>query len=175
MEGWTDFFVAEVGAAAALAGLLVVAVSINVTRIMSFPLLPGRAAQTLIIIAGSLLVSSFALFPGQPPAVFGAEAAVIALAVAASGMVQFRNAYRQRKGGPAALDALSLRPRHSRGAADADRRDAAGCRQRSGVILDRHRDRPEFRRDPAERLGAAHRNPALGVFRARHPQTDRAL
>lgn len=99
MEGWTDFFVAEVGAAAALAGLLVVAVSINVARIMSFPLLPGRAAQTLIIIAGSLLVASFALFPGQPPAVFGAEATIIALGVGAAGAVQFRAARRHHKAG----------------------------------------------------------------------------
>ena len=55
MEAWTDFFVAEVGAAAALAGLLVVAISINIAKIMGFPLLPGRAAQTLIIIGGALL------------------------------------------------------------------------------------------------------------------------
>jgi modulator of FtsH protease len=46
--GWDSSFVAEVGAPAALAGLLFVAVSINLTRILQFPQLPGRAAETLI-------------------------------------------------------------------------------------------------------------------------------
>ncbi len=99
MEGWTDFFVAEVGAAAALAGLLVVAVSINIARIMSFPLLPGRAAETLIIIGGALMVSSFALFPGQPRPLFGGEAVVVGLVVALAGANQFRAALRLREAG----------------------------------------------------------------------------
>jgi len=46
MDGWTDFYVAEVGAAAALAGLLVVAISINIQRIMQYPALrAGRARR----------------------------------------------------------------------------------------------------------------------------------
>lgn len=118
MEGWTDFFVAEVGAAAALAGLLVVAVSINVEKIMSFPLLPGRAAQTLIIIGGALLIASFALLPRQPPAVFGTEALVVGLVVGFSGAVQLRGASRQRAAGdpltwtivPLGMVALSALP-----------------------------------------------------------------
>jgi modulator of FtsH protease len=45
---WSDFFVAEVGAAAALSGLVVVAISINLKRILTVPVLPGRAAETLL-------------------------------------------------------------------------------------------------------------------------------
>ncbi len=43
--GWETFFVAEVGAAAALTGLLFVAVSINLTKVLAFPQLPGRAGS----------------------------------------------------------------------------------------------------------------------------------
>ena len=42
---WTDFFVAKVGATAALSGLIIVAVSINIQRILSIPHLPGRALE----------------------------------------------------------------------------------------------------------------------------------
>ena len=55
MEGWSDFYVAAVGGSAALAGLLVVAISINIAQIMKFPLLPGRAAQTIIKIGAALV------------------------------------------------------------------------------------------------------------------------
>jgi modulator of FtsH protease len=79
--GWDSFFVAEVGAAAALAGLLFVAVSINLTRILSFPQLPGRAAETLIILVGVLVNSTLGLIPDQPPALLGAEIVVVGLAV----------------------------------------------------------------------------------------------
>jgi modulator of FtsH protease len=65
MGGWSDFFVAEVGASAALAGLVIVAISINLSRIVSFPWLPGRAAETLVAPTGVLVVSSYMLVPGQ--------------------------------------------------------------------------------------------------------------
>jgi modulator of FtsH protease len=70
---WANFFVAEVGAAAALSGLVIVAISINLQRILSFPQLPGRAAEMLIMLVGALLASSFALMPGQPLSMLGGE------------------------------------------------------------------------------------------------------
>ena len=99
MEGWTDFFVAEVGAAAALAGLLVVAISINLKQIMSFPLLPGRAAQTLIMVGGSLVLASFALLPGQPRWAFGIEGLIVATVIATAGASQLRKALQHRRAG----------------------------------------------------------------------------
>ncbi|SNS82262.1 hypothetical protein SAMN04488107_3903 [Geodermatophilus saharensis] len=46
-EAWHDLAVAAVGATAALTGLLFVAVSTNLDRILAFPTLPRRAAATL--------------------------------------------------------------------------------------------------------------------------------
>jgi hypothetical protein len=48
MSGWENFFIAEVGASAALTGLIFVGVSINLARILSFPKLPNRALQPLL-------------------------------------------------------------------------------------------------------------------------------
>jgi hypothetical protein len=70
---WANFFVAEVGAAAALSGLVIVAISINLQRILAFPQLPGRAAEMLIMLVGALLASSFGLIPNQSPKVLGSE------------------------------------------------------------------------------------------------------
>ncbi len=57
---WADFAVGVAGATAALAGLLFVAVSVNIQRIMQFAYLPARAGQTLImLITPRLCRSSF--------------------------------------------------------------------------------------------------------------------
>ena len=45
---WTDLYVAAAGASAALAGLVFVAVSINIERILALPGVPNRALQTLL-------------------------------------------------------------------------------------------------------------------------------
>ena len=70
---WANFFAAQVGAAAALSGLIIVAISINLQRILSFPQLPGRAAEMLILLVGALLACSLTLMPGQPLKVLGSE------------------------------------------------------------------------------------------------------
>ncbi|HEX4404516.1 MAG TPA: hypothetical protein VH560_06800 [Polyangia bacterium] len=71
--GWENFFVAEVGAAAALTGLLFVAVSINLTKILALPQLPGRAGESLLILMGALATATLGLVPGQPSTTLGVE------------------------------------------------------------------------------------------------------
>jgi modulator of FtsH protease len=62
---WTDFFVAGAGASAALAGLVFVAVSINVDRILRFQGLPDRALATVLLLLSVVIVSLIGLIPGQ--------------------------------------------------------------------------------------------------------------
>jgi hypothetical protein len=65
-QGWGELFLAEAGASAALAGLLFVAVSINLQRIISIRSLPGAALTTIVLLVAVLMVSTFALVPDQP-------------------------------------------------------------------------------------------------------------
>jgi modulator of FtsH protease len=79
---WHDFFLGTIGAAAALTGLLFVAISINLEQILKYPQLPGRAAGTLGILVSALVVSGFALAPGQGTRGLGIEIAVVGAIVA---------------------------------------------------------------------------------------------
>lgn len=99
MEAWGDFFVGQLGAAGALAGLLIVAMSINIERILATPNLPRRGAQTLVLIGGALIISSFGLFPGQSPSLFGWEALVTGAVICLSGIVHLPEALATRKKG----------------------------------------------------------------------------
>ena len=81
MIGWDNFFTAEVGASAALLGLLFVGVSINLARIISLPGLPNRALLALIILLTILVVSSLLLVPGQSLTLVGIEVLVVGLIV----------------------------------------------------------------------------------------------
>jgi hypothetical protein len=60
---WQTFFAAEVGAGASLTGLLFVAVSINLERILSFPKLPARAGETLTLLLLVVVIASLGLAP----------------------------------------------------------------------------------------------------------------
>jgi hypothetical protein len=79
---WHEFFVGTIGAAAALTGLLFVAISINLEEILKHPQLPGRAAGTLGILVSGLVVSGFVLAPGQSNRILGIEVATAGLIVA---------------------------------------------------------------------------------------------
>jgi len=86
MESWTGFFQSSASAAATLIGLVVVAISINLTRILAYPNLPPRAAAALAPLAGVLLVSLLALPPNQSIRLFGAEVLAAGIVMGLSGV-----------------------------------------------------------------------------------------
>jgi hypothetical protein len=72
LETWTDFFIAAAGAAAALAGLVIVAISVNIQQILKFAHLPARAAATISTLV-LILVSCMAGLIRQVPSAFAWE------------------------------------------------------------------------------------------------------
>jgi modulator of FtsH protease len=91
LNGWENFFVASAGAAAALAGLLFVVLSINLTQILKGPGFAARAGETFIPLAVTLIISLLALIPGHAIKAFGVELIVIGGSVwLASTSIQIR-------------------------------------------------------------------------------------
>lgn len=78
-DAWAGFFAAQAGATAAVAGLLFVAISLNLQQILKFRSLPGRAAETFGLLLNLLIASSMGLVPGQTSVVLGAEILVVGL------------------------------------------------------------------------------------------------
>jgi len=73
VAAWRDFFTACAGASAALAGLIFVALSVNIAEILKFEHLPARAAAAIGALMLILTVSLAVLAP-QPPVWLGVEA-----------------------------------------------------------------------------------------------------
>jgi modulator of FtsH protease len=90
ISDWKDLFVATAGASAALAGLVFVALSINIDRILSNEGLPERALQTVLLLLSVVLVSIIALIPGQSRVALGVELLVEALVFGAVIAILFR-------------------------------------------------------------------------------------
>ena len=68
---WSNFFTAELGALAALTGFVVVAISINLARILEFAWLPSRAAEALIGPVGAITATGLILVPEQSRVLLG--------------------------------------------------------------------------------------------------------
>ena len=79
MSEWTKFFLAEVGDAAALAGLLFVSVSVNQQHILALGRMADSGAEALIILFLALVAASLALIPGQSLQLLGAEILAVGL------------------------------------------------------------------------------------------------
>ena len=81
LEAWHDYFIAQAGASAAIAGLLFVSLSINIDRIIKMAWLPPRAAMTMLLLVGSLVEALLALWPRQSVQVLGIELLAVSLVV----------------------------------------------------------------------------------------------
>lgn len=79
LEPWKDFYAAVVSAASAMAGLVFVALSINLTRILAVPGLPTRGAETIIVLSAALIAGLIGLVPNQSEQTFGLELAAVGL------------------------------------------------------------------------------------------------
>lgn len=107
LEGWTEFNVAMVGATAALAGLLIVAMSVNIGEIMKSPILPPRAASSIATLVLAIVAGALGLMPGQSPFAYGIEVLVATVIAAVftvhairkiSGQPSLPSAYRFAQG-----------------------------------------------------------------------------
>jgi len=76
---WHDFYVMTGGAAAALTGLLFVAMSLHANAIMGNLFYRNRAIGTLMSLTTQLLLAASVLIPGQPLALLGAQVEAAAL------------------------------------------------------------------------------------------------
>ncbi|HEX3745703.1 MAG TPA: hypothetical protein VHW09_17295 [Bryobacteraceae bacterium] len=100
MAEWSTLLAVEAGAAATLTGLVFVALSVNLAKIVSFPGLPGRAAESMIQFLEVFLIATMGLVPGQRQSTLAIEIIVIAFGLwlaQVAGHIQY---LRQRKGHP---------------------------------------------------------------------------
>jgi hypothetical protein len=158
---WDSFFVAVVGAAAGLTGLLFVAVSINLENILKEgSMLPARAAETLASLLFVMVSAALTLVP-QNTRLLGAEILVIVLPLFA---ITLRTQIGFRRKNPDAPAALVDEP---------DRQQRGGDRPRHGgrrlprralgrrPLLAGADGRRRHRRRGVQRLGAAGRDRPL--------------
>jgi hypothetical protein len=88
---WTTMYGAIAGSAAALAGLLFVAVTVNLPRILPEASYVARARRALGGLVSLLVLAILILIPGQPRAALGIELLCLAATVGAvSGRLQGR-------------------------------------------------------------------------------------
>ncbi|MGS0688103.1 hypothetical protein ACVBEQ_23595 [Nakamurella sp. GG22] len=81
-EGWSDFYVATAGAAAALAGLIIVAMTVNIQTILSIPSMTSRAAATIGTLILIVVSAAAGLIPEQSVELLGAEILVFTVLAA---------------------------------------------------------------------------------------------
>jgi hypothetical protein len=92
VSDWGNFFLGELGAAAALAGLLFVAVSVNQARILSLGRMADRGLEALAMLLLVVIVASLPLIPGQPPRLLGGEVLVLGI-ITLLGLLPLQRAY----------------------------------------------------------------------------------
>jgi hypothetical protein len=84
IDAWHDFFAAQAAAGAALAGLVFVAISINLQRLLAARAVQGRAIEALMLLLSLLMVGLLALIPDQGETALGIEFIVFGILMAAT-------------------------------------------------------------------------------------------
>jgi hypothetical protein len=85
VEAWKDFNVAMAGATAALAGLVIVAASVNISDIIKAPALTARLGAGVGTLVLALVVAALGLMPGLTLVTLGLG---VLLATAVAGVLQ---------------------------------------------------------------------------------------
>ena len=81
IPAWTNYGVAVIGGAAALTGLLFVAVSVNSAWFSSSEVIRGRAGQALVLFVVALVSGILLVVPGQGPTALGIEIVVLGVLI----------------------------------------------------------------------------------------------
>lgn len=80
---WSEFFVAAAGASAALAGLIIVAMSVSIDQLLTIPGMTSRGATAIAMLILVAVGSLAGLIPGVAAAAFGS----IVLAFSIGGLI----------------------------------------------------------------------------------------
>lgn len=99
LSEWHDFFVAAAGAGAALAGLIIVAVSGDVDRVIKIPGMASRAGVAIALLVMVTLVALGALIPRVPAWGYGLLVFVVGLSAVVLASRSFGHLVTLRSGG----------------------------------------------------------------------------
>jgi hypothetical protein len=83
IERWGDFALAQLGASAALLGLVFVGLSINLRDVVASSALVNRAAEAVIVLGSVLASATVVLIPDQARGALSAELLTIAIVTGA--------------------------------------------------------------------------------------------
>lgn len=96
LAGWSEFNVAMVGATAALAGLVIVAASVNIAEIVTEASLTARLAAGIAGLLLALSASAVGLIPAITAGAYGWVAIVVACVCAVFSVAAARRIYANR-------------------------------------------------------------------------------
>ncbi len=102
-EFWTTFFATSAGAAAALGGLIIVAMSVNIEVIITIPSMPARAGATIASLVLVVVVTLATLIPRQPVFWLGVEVLLFSIIVAVMHIIEARQIIGLHRGAVEAL------------------------------------------------------------------------
>lgn len=80
---WSDFALAQLGASAALLGLVFVGMSINLKDFVGTPILVNRAFEAILLLASVLFTATAVLIPDQSREAVGVELIAVGLLMGA--------------------------------------------------------------------------------------------